>query len=298
MGKLLKEEINSSPIALGFWRLKEWNLTPGELIELIRFAIDNGITTFDHADIYGNYECEALFGNALKLNPQLRNSMQLVTKCGIKLLTPKYPHQKIKYYDTGYNHIINSVNKSLKNLHTDFIDLLLIHRPDPLMNPEETANAFIELKKSGKVKQFGVSNFSSSDFEMLQAYLPFQLVTNQIELSPYHLDHFQNGDLSFLLKEKIRPMAWSPLAGGKLAHPVDEKERRIHWAAAEVAEKMNVPVDTIFYAWLMNHPSGIIPILGTGKKERIINAILAFELKMEKEDWFKIYIAGTGQPLP
>ena len=185
-----------SRFALGFWRLNEWKMSPQELLYFIESVLDTGITTFDHADIYGDYSCETLFGEALKRNPALRHKMQLVTKCGIKLPSEKFPGRKINFYDTSYDHILQSVHRSLKNLQTDHLDLLLIHRPDPLMDPAETARAFEELHKAGTVLHFGVSNFLPSDTEMLQAYLNFPLVTNQVEISPLHLDHFENGNMA------------------------------------------------------------------------------------------------------
>ena len=224
----LSPTLEISRFALGFWRLKEWKISTDELLEFIEKALSLGITTFDNADIYGGYSCEALFGKALEQKPALRQKMQLVTKCGIKPVSPKFPERKVSYYDTGYQHIVNSVEQSLKNLHTDYIDLLLIHRPDPLMNPRETARAFEALHRSGKVLHFGVSNFTPADMEMLQAHLSIPLVTNQVEISPWQPEHFQNGNMAYFLQKDIHPMAWSPLAGGKLLHPDDEKSYRIN----------------------------------------------------------------------
>ena len=299
------EKINLSPslefsrFALGFWRLKEWKMSSGELLNFIEKALSLGITTFDHADIYGDYSCEALFGEALKRKPALRQNMQLVTKCGIKLASKKFPDRKINHYDTGYAHITNSVEQSLKNLHTDYIDLLLIHRPDPLMNPEETARAFEALHQSGKVLHFGVSNFTPSDFEMLQSFLPFALITNQVEISPWQLEHFRNGNIAYFLQKGIRPMAWSPLARGKLLHPDDEKSHRIHNKLTELAQqKKTDKLSSLIYAWLLKHPAGIIPVLGTGKIQRIYEALQATEVSLTTEEWFEIYEAGLGHRVP
>jgi predicted oxidoreductase len=263
-------------------------MSSSELFTYVEKLLEMGITTFDHADIYGNYECEALFGEALKLKPELRSQIQLVTKCGI---VQKYDHlskKKFQYYDTGYEHIMESVNRSLSNFNTDYIDLLLIHRPDPLMNPEETARAFKDLKASGKVLNFGVSNFTISDFEMLNKFCDEKLITNQVEISPYDLEHFANGNISFFLKEGIHPMAWSPLAGGKLIHPDDEESRRIHRKLSELAERLHIEsIDILVYAWLLRHPAGIIPILGTGKIERVRQAVKALEISLNTEDFMK-----------
>ncbi|MFA7229478.1 MAG: aldo/keto reductase, partial [Melioribacteraceae bacterium] len=178
-----------SRMALGLWRTREWNMNSGELYKLIAQSLDIGITTFDHADIYGNYGCEELFGAALKENPSIRKRMQIVTKCGIKLLSAKFPGTTVKHYDTGKEHIIRSAENSLVNLATEYIDLLLIHRPDPFMNADETAEAFYQLKKSGKVVHFGVSNFLPHQFSLLQSRLDFPLATNQIEASVLCTEH-------------------------------------------------------------------------------------------------------------
>jgi len=172
-----------SRMALGFWRLAEWSLSAAELLDLVHSNLDLGITTFDHADVYGDYTCEERFGRALSLEPGLRGSMQLVTKCGIKLMSTNRPQHALKHYDTGREHIIASAENSLRVLGTDYIDLLLIHRPDVLMDPEEVAEAFAALRQSGKVLSFGVSNFSPSQFDLLASRLAFPLVTNQIEIS-------------------------------------------------------------------------------------------------------------------
>lgn len=296
------EKIKFSPtliisrFALGFWRLNEWKMSPAELLYFVETVIDMGITTFDHADIYGDYSCEALFGEALKRRPALRQKMQLVTKCGLKPVSQqKYPERKVNHYDTGYAHIMESVDKSLRNFHTDTIDLLLIHRPDPLMNPRETARAFEDLHQSGKVLHFGVSNFLPSDFEMLQAHLPFPLVTNQVEISPMQLEHFHNGNMAYFLQKDIHPMAWSPLAGGKILQPDDEKSLRIYNKLLELAQRKGIEnISTLAYAWLLKHPAGIVPVLGTGKVERITDALKVFDVSLTTEEWFEIYVAGLG----
>jgi len=295
----LSPTLEISRFALGFWRLNEWKMSSAELLYFIETVLDTGITTFDHADIYGDFSCEALFGEALKHKPALRQDMQLVTKCGIKPASQKFPERKIGHYDTGYQHVVGSVEQSLKNFHTDYLDLLLIHRPDPLMNPAETARAFEELHQSGKVLNFGVSNFLPADMEMLQAHLSLPLVTNQIEISPVQLEHFQNGNMAYFLQKEIHPMAWSPLAGGKLLHPEDEEGRRIHRKLSELAQRKGTEnITALAFAWLLKHPAGIIPVLGTGKLQRIREALEAFNISLSTEEWFEIYIAGLGHRVP
>jgi predicted oxidoreductase len=262
-------------------------------------VIEMGVTSFDHADIYGNYSCEALLGNVLNLKKGLRSKIEIITKCGINLITDKFPDRKIKYYEYSYDHIITSVDNSLTNFMTDHIDLLLLHRPAPFFDPEEVAKAFSVLKREGKVLHFGVSNFTPGQFEMLKSYTGERILTNQVEISPYQLEHFENGNMDFFLKEKIKPMAWSPLAGGKLLNPHDEKGKRILRALVEVAEELNItPIDKIIYAWLLKHPASVIPVVGSGKTERIKHAVEALKINMSLEQWYKIYIASMGKDLP
>ena len=295
----ISQDLELSRVVHGHWRLAEWNLSTQELLKLTEQVVELGVTSFDHADIYGDYSCEQLFGKALSLNKSLRKDIQIITKCGIKLLSNKIPERKIKYYDYTCDHIINSVENSLKNFNADYIDLLLLHRPAPFIKPEEVDKAFNKLKKSGKVLHVGVSNFNPMQFEMLNSHLDKKLATNQIEISPYCLEHFDNGNIDFFLKEKIKPMAWSPLAGGEIMNPRTEKGLRISKTLKEVAEELNIKtIDQVVYAWLLNHPASIIPIVGSGKIERIKSAIKAIDIKMNLEQWYKIYNASTGRDLP
>lgn len=294
----LTEDLSFSRVVHGLWRLAEWNLNSDQILSLIKSCQELGITTFDHADIYGNYSCENLFGEALKQEPSLRENMQIVTKCGIKLLSDKRPEHKVHHYDTSKQHILKSVDQSLNNLSTDFIDVLLIHRPDPFMNPEEVADAFSFLKQEGKVRHFGVSNFTPSQFNLLQSYLDLPLVTNQVEISVSYLDTFKDGTIDQCLEKRMIPMAWSPLAGGSIFQANDEKSIRIKSVLEEIAKELGVTsIDQIMYAWLLSHPARIIPIVGSGKLERIRSAVDALQIKMTREQWFKIWIASTGRPV-
>ncbi len=295
----LVSHLEISRLVLGIWRLIDWNKTHQELLSFIKESVEIGVTTFDHADIYGNHECEAAFGKVTKNNSLLRDQMQLVTKCGIKLNTNKFPERKLKYYDYSASYIISQVEQSLKNLQTDYIDVLLLHRPSPFFNPEEVAKAFDQLKSSGKVNHFGVSNFLPLQLESLQAFVEEPLVTNQIEISAYSLEHFENQNLDYLISKKIRPMAWSPLAGGELLTPKTEKGTRLIQAVEAVAQELGVTqTEQILYQWLLMHPSGIIPILGTGKIERIKTAVDSLNIQMSLAHWFQIYNASTGKELP
>ena len=294
----LSQDLELSRIVQGHWRLADWKLSNQKLLKLTEQSIELGVTSFDHADIYGNYSCESLFGDALSLKPSLRNDIQIISKCGIKLKSDKFPERKLKTYDYSYEHIVDSVENSLKNLKTSYLDLLLLHRPSPFFNPEEVARAFADLKQRGQVLNFGVSNFNSQQFEMLDSYTDEKLVTNQVEISPYCLEHFENGNLDFFLKKRIKPMAWSPLAGGRLLNPQTEKGQKIFKVLVEIAEELELQhIDQVIYAWLLKHPVGMLPIIGTSKIERVKIAVDALAIEMSHEEWFRIYEA-TGSDMP
>lgn len=295
----LSENLILSKIVHGWWRAESWGNTPSENLALIEKCIELGITSFDHADIYGGGICEELFGQALSLKPELREKIQIITKCGIRFIHPNMPKNDGHYYDTSYEHIIYAVDKSLKGLKTDYIDLLLIHRPDMFMNPLEVKKAFEELKLSGKVRNFGVSNFTPSQFEMLQSYLDFPLVTNQLELSVACYDNFENGAIENALKHRINPMAWSPLDGGKLFNQNNEKYTRLKTALEEVKNEISANnISEIAYAWLLSHPSGILPVAGTKEINRLNDALNALHIKLTKKQWFKILDANRGYEVP
>ncbi|MDU5838834.1 MAG: aldo/keto reductase, partial [Pantoea sp.] len=230
-----------SPLIMGYWRLMEWGMTPQQRVSFIEHHLSLGITTVDHADIYGDYRCEAAFGEALKLSPGLRDRLQIVTKCGIA--TRAKPEHRIGHYITDKAHIVQSAENSLRHFATDRLDLLLIHRPDPLMNADEVAEAFLALHQSGKVLHFGVSNFTPSQFALLQSRLPFTLTTNQVEISPIQQNVLLDGTLDQCQQLRLRPMAWSCLGGGELFQdphyqPLrDELEQvRLETGAASLAQ--------------------------------------------------------------
>ncbi|MFI8686903.1 aldo/keto reductase family oxidoreductase [Rossellomorea sp. NPDC077527] len=295
----MTEDLSFSRIIHGLWRLADWNQSKEETLSLIQHNIENGITTFDHADIYGSYTCEALFGEALALDPTLRAKMEIVTKCGIVLPSDNRPDHLTHHYNTSKKHILSSVENSLQSLKTDYIDLLLIHRPDPFMNGEEVAEAFTQLKEEGKVRHFGVSNFKDHQWNMLQSYLPFPLITNQIELSAYHLENFEDGTLNLCQDKRVAPMAWSPLAGGAVFKGEDDKAIRLQHTLKKVQEETGAKgIDEILYAWLLNHPANIMPIVGSGKKERIQNAIDSLSITLNHDQWFEILQTSMGHDVP
>jgi predicted oxidoreductase len=265
------------------------------MLSLIEQGLELGLTTFDHADIYGHYTTEMEFGAALKLNPSLRPQLQLVSKCGIHLVTPNRPENALKSYDTSKAHIIASAERSLKNLHTDYLDLLLIHRPSPLMNPDEVAEAFANLEKAGKVRYFGVSNFTTSQFAMLQSRT--ELVTNQIEASLFHLDPFFDGTLDQAIEHRSHPMAWGPLGSGQIfGKTTDPQHLRVIEKAKAISQAHGGAwsLDQILLAWLLQHPAGIQPVLGTTKIERIQAATQALALALDQREWFALLEAVRG----
>lgn len=288
-----------SPVIAGCMKWGQWGVkySTAQYLQLIEDCIANSITSFDHADIYGDYTVEEEFGAALKQKPQLRQQVQLITKCGIRRLTPNRPGHKIHSYDTSRKHIISSVERSLKNLHTDFIDLLLIHRPDPLMDPHEIAEAFDQLKRDGKALHFGVSNFTPSQMEMMAQV--WQVEFNQLEVSVIHLDPFHDGTLDKCIEHTIRPMSWGPLGSGKLhTDEPDERSLRILAVAKILAEKYNAIVDQVLLAFVFKHPSKIIPVIGSTKIERLKSAYDAANINIEREEWFMLWRASKGHEVP
>jgi predicted oxidoreductase len=291
----LSETLELSRIIHGHMRLNNWEVMDKDRLRLIEEVKDLGVTTIDTADIYGNYGNELLLGNALRYNPNLRKELEIVTKCGIMLKSDRYPNRLVKHYNTSYEHIIRSVNNSLMNIGTDYIDLLLIHRPSPYMNYEEITHAFNQLYKEGKVLNFGVSNFKQSQFHTLQKYLKHPLVTNQIEVSPMNLEHFKEGTIDLCQEYEIPPMVWSPLGGGSIFNQDDFRTIRVKNALSKLSERHNgADLDVLIYAWLLSHPVGFMPIVGSGKIARIKRAIQALDIKLSIEEWFLVYEAALG----
>ncbi len=275
----------------GVWGAK---FTTAAYEQIIKDCIAFGVTTFDHADIYGDYTTEAEFGKVLQQAPSLRQQMQLISKCGIQMVSVNRPRHIIKSYNTSYQHIIASVEISLRNLSTDYLDCLLIHRPDPLFHADEVAKAFVQLKEQGKVLQFGVSNFRKWQTDLLNSR--FKVEVNQIECSVLRLEPFVDGTLDHCQQHQITPMAWSPLGGGNIfADMEDERNVRVIAVASFLAEKYHSTADIILLSWLLAHPSGILPVLGTSKAERVKDAVAATQIKLEREEWFMLWRASTGK---
>ncbi|KXF80757.1 aldo/keto reductase [Enterovibrio coralii] len=284
-----------SRLVYGAWRLADdANTSEAHVRAKVDACLEQGITTFDHANIYGDYRCEALFGKVLAATPSLRDQMQLVSKCDIMLLSDNYPDRRVKYYDTSERHIRQSVTQSLTNLHTDHLDLLLIHRPDPFMDHIETGKALDALVDEGLVKAVGVSNFNRWDWDLLQSAMKHPLVTNQIELSLLARESFSDGTMQFIQQYGVKPMAWSPLAGGALFGN-GEAAQRVKPLLAREAEKFSVGIDAVAVAWLLAHPAGILPVVGTNNVERIRAASNALDVEMDRETWFELLTAAAGE---
>ncbi len=287
-----------SPIVAGMWRLCDWQYSTDELLRFIESCIDLGVTTFDHADIYGDYSCEELFGKALAKSPALRDKMQLLSKCDITLVSDKRPEHSIHGYDTSKEHILKSVETSLTKLCTDHLDLLLLHRPDPLMDADEAAEALTTLKDSGKVLAVGVSNFTVSQFELLASRLSVSLVTNQIEFSVLNMDALDDGTLDQCQQRRIRPMAWSPFGGGRLFQEKSEQAERVRNTLQTIGADLNASLDQIALAWILKHPARILPVLGTGKIDRVRQAVKALNLELSRDQWFAVWEASKGHEVP
>lgn len=284
-----------STVIAGLWRIADWNLDVAARVRWIEQALELGITSFDHADIYGDYRAEALFGEALKAAPALRQRMQLVSKCGIRLRSADRPY-RVNHYDTGAAYVRKQVEQSLVNLHTDRLDLVLIHRPDYLMDAAALADTFRTLTREGKVAHWGVSNHSASQFALLHQHHP--LLTNQLELSPLALHALDDGTLDQAQQLGLRPMIWSPLASGRLFAGDDAQALRVRDEMTGIAARLGVSLATLAYGWILRHPSRPYPITGTGRVEGLREAVAALDVSLDAEDWYAIWTASKGHPVP
>lgn len=288
----LTSDLEFSQLIYGMWRIGDDNDTSATHVEAkIQSCLDQGITTFDQADIYGGYTAEAILGGALAQNPSLRAQMEIVTKCDIVAPVGRHEKARVKHYDTSRAHIEASVNQSLKDMGIEHIDLLLIHRPDPLMDHHETGSALDDLVKAGKVRAIGVSNFRPWDWKLLQSAMSNQLVTNQIELSLAHIEPFTNGDLAFHQQHDHTLMAWSPLGGGSLMSSADTVASRLD----HIAQAAGVDRAAVAIAFLLYHPAKILPVLGTNNLQRIAAISDTLKVTLDRETWFELYEAALGQ---
>ncbi len=289
----MNNRVKHNPI-VGCMRWGTWgaNFTTGQYQQMIEQCIEIGLDEFDHADIYGDYTTEAEFGAVLKGNSSLRNKMKLITKCGIKMISPNRPLHPIKSYDTSSQHIKTSVETSLKNLNTDCIDTLLIHRPDTLMDPHEIAETITTLKQEGKIKHFGVSNFTTAQVELIHSFVKVE--QHQVEISTTNLSAYHNGVLEQAQLKGIEIQSWSPLGNG-LFDIKTEAHKRILDTAEQISFIHNTSVSSILLAFLYMHPAKIIPVMGTTKIERLIEAKGAMEITLSRTEFYQLWTAATGE---
>ena len=288
--------MNFSKITAGTMTWGQWGkkLSKQEMIDLMHHCLENNIHTFDHADIYGDYSTEADFGNAFAESGIKRSQIELISKCGIQYIGNSRPDLKVKHYNYTKEYIIWSAENSLKHLKTDYLDLLLLHRPSPLLQPEVVAEAVSTLKKEGKIKSFGVSNFTPSQTDLLNKYVGVEV--NQTEFSLTQHTAMHDGTLDHMMLNNIQPMSWSPL--GYVFKEDTEQTRRIHKQLGTLLDKYNATEDQLLLAWILKHPSNIIPVVGTTTKQRLKDAYAATKINLELEDWFLILVACQGHKVP
>ena len=283
-----------SPIIAGTmnWGIWDKNLSISEMEHLMHVCIENKITSFDHADIYGNYTTETDFGKAFGQSTIVREKMQLISKCGIQHTNGR--NNTIKHYDYSKNYIIWSVDNSLKNLQTDYLDVLLLHRPSPLMIADEIAEAVAQLKKEGKIIDFGVSNFTPFQTELLRQKT--EINYNQVQFSATHHAAMLDGSLDYMQLHHIRPMSWNPL--GTVFREDTEQTRRLKKLLVRLVDKYNLGSDTILLAWILKHPANVIPVAGTVNIARIQALVKAIEMNLDPLDWFAIWTESMGNKVP
>ncbi|MBA4491440.1 aldo/keto reductase [Paracoccus sp. S1E-3] len=292
----IADDVAISRLAYGMWRIAaDPDTSPAHVQAKVETCLAQGITTIDQADIYGQYGAEEILGNALATAPGLRERIEIVTKCGIVAPVGRHAGARVTHYDTSAAHILASVEASLRAMRTDRIDLLLIHRPNPLMDPAETGRVLDDLRASGKVRAVGVSNFRPFDVELLADNMHSPLVANQIEISLAALEPFTNGDLAFIQRAGMLPMAWSPLAGGAL---LAGGRPALIDALRAMAEAKGTEMAALAVAWLLAHPAGIVPVMGTNTMERIAALNEALRIQLDPEDWFILYTAALGHDVP
>lgn len=286
----LSNTLKIAPVVIGTMNMMDWGLDKQELLTRVEEYIDLGLNTFDHADIYGNGRCEEFFGEILKLNPSIRDKIQIITKGGIVYDTPRRPFFGRESYNLSKDYLIKACEKSLVRLGIPYVDLYLFHRPCPLMNPAEVAEAMAQLKKDGKVKQFGVSNFLPAQLAALEAYTDIPLITNEIKMNINCMDFLADGTLEDALRRKMPLLAYSPLCSGEMHRGLMSKANfETLSILREIQEELGAAtIDEVMYAWLYRMPATVIPVAGSGKKERVMAAVNALNYNMSREQWYDI----------
>lgn len=281
-----------SQAVYGFYRWNDVEDAPATMESIINLCLELGINTFDHADIYGNYGCEELFGEALRNKSFRREDVVLFSKCGLRVPHTSQPDVRIRHYDTSSAHIRRSVEASLRKLNTDYIDIFLLNHLDPISDLEETALALEQLRDSGKVKNIGIVNFSVFQHQLLASYLRIPIVTNHIELNLLNTAALDNGQLDYIKQRYMRPLALAPLAEGRIANGADILAMHVRTKLEEVASRYNSDIESIAVAWLVK--LGALPLIGTTSEKRIRNIAKAFDIDLERQDWYELYSASRG----
>ncbi len=277
-----------SPAVYGFWRWEETTASGVATMEkIVNLCLELGINTFDHADVYGGYQCEEQFGAVMKKRSFKREDVVLFTKCGVLLPHVNRPDIRVRYFDTSSAHILKSVDNSLKKLGTDYIDIFLLDQLDPLSNLEETALTLEKLRTSGKIRNIGVANFSVFQHQLLASYLRVPIVTNHIELNLLNTAALDNGQIDYIKQKYMRPLAAAPLAGGRIENGTDPLAVRVHYKLGEIGKKYNTNVESIAVAWLIR--LGALPLIGTLNEQRIRNIVNAFDVVLDQQDWYDLY---------
>jgi len=277
-----------SPAVYGFWRWEDTSASgPATMEKIVNLCLELGINTFDHADAYGGYQCEEMFGEVIKQRSFKREDIVLFTKCGVNLPHANRPDIKVKHYDTSSEHIVKSVDNSLKKLRTDYIDIFLLDHLDPLSDLEETARTLGRLRTSGKIRNIGVANFSVFQHQLLASYLRVPIVTNHIELNLLNTTALDNGQLDYIKQRYMRPLASAPLAGGRIENGTDKLAVSIHFKLEKLSKKYNAHIESIAVAWLIK--LGALPLIGTVSEQRIRNIVNSFSIDLDKQDWYDLY---------
>lgn len=283
-----------SPAVYGFHRWhQDVDTTSASMEKIVNLCLELGINTFDHADIYGSYHAEELFGQVISRKSFKREDIVLFTKCGLRLPHASQPDVRVKHYDTSGNHILRSVDTSLRKLKTDYIDIFLLNHLDPISNLEETAITLRQLKESGKVKNIGVANFSVFQHQLLASYLKVPIVTNHIELNLLNTSALDNGQIDYIKQRYMRPLASGPLADGRIAHGTDELAIKVRSKLEETGRKYGVDIESIAVAWLVK--LGALPLIGTRNEQRLRNAANAFRINLDNQDWHELYAASRNE---
>lgn len=282
-----------SPAIYGFYRWSEKEATVSNIEGILQLCLELGINTFDHADIYGGYGIEEIFGEVIKSHSIRREDIVLFSKCGVNLPHPNRPDFRVKHYDTSRDHILNSLENSLRKLRTDYIDVFLLNQLDPLSNLEETAITLQKLKESGKVKNIGVVNYTVFQHQLLSSYLRVPIVTNHIELNLLNTSALDNGQVDYIKQKYMRPLATSPLAEGEIATSNDKIPLLVRRKLEELAPKYGANFESLAVAWLVK--LGALPLIGTTNHDRIRNIVNAFAINLDRQDWYELYSASRGE---